>query len=176
MVVHQSTHYNQYLHYNIPSDWVVHNSPSGYMYCYGWHKSMSHFSSMCCSSPLKPQVLFYDGHGRHFDDRALNILCRHQIHYYVLSEVDSVHDQSNNNAPNIKLDNFYGNARMNWMRHHVTLKFTPPHMNSVFVETWKAFKLSSTTITQKYFNRTPPPLSSLDKVTNHQAFLAGTQI
>ena len=37
-----------------PSDWVVHNLPSGYMGCNGWIKSMSHFSSMCWSSPLNP--------------------------------------------------------------------------------------------------------------------------
>ena len=27
---HKSTHYTQYLHYNIPSDWIVQNLPSGY--------------------------------------------------------------------------------------------------------------------------------------------------
>ena len=31
VVVHRITHYTQDLHYNIPSDWVIHNSPSGYM-------------------------------------------------------------------------------------------------------------------------------------------------
>ena len=48
VVVHQSTHYNQYPHDNIPSDWVVHNSPSGYMDCDGWHESTTQFASMCC--------------------------------------------------------------------------------------------------------------------------------
>ena len=43
VVVHHITHYAQDLHYNVPSDWVIHNSPSVYMYHYVWHKSMYHF-------------------------------------------------------------------------------------------------------------------------------------
>ena len=133
VVVHQSTHYTQDLHYNIPSDWIVQNSPSGYMDRYGWHKSMSHFASMCFSSPLNTQVLFYDGYDSRFDDRALNILHKHNIQYFILKTGDSVHDHPNDNGPNIKLNNLYGDSRMNWMRHHETFNFSPPHMNSVFV-------------------------------------------
>ena len=36
----------------------------------------------------------------------------------------------------MKLKNLYGNAGMNWMMHHVTLKFAPSHMNYFHVETW----------------------------------------
>ena len=160
VVVHQITHYTQCFHYTIPSDWVIHNSQSGYMDRVGWHKSMSHFPSMCCSSPLNTQVLFYDGHDIHFDDRALDILRRHNIRSFILNKGDYVHDQPNNNGPNMKLNNFYDNAKMNWMRHHGTLKFTPAHMNYVPVETWEAFKLSYVTITQEYFRMThiSPPL------------------
>ena len=128
----------------------------------GWQKPMAHFASMCCSSPLNLQVLFYNGHDNHFDDRALNIPRRHNIQYFILKTDDSVHDQSNDNGPKMNLKNFYGNARMNWMRYHGTLKFSPPHMNSVPIETREAFKLSSTKITQKYFKKThiPPRLST----------------
>ena len=45
------------------------------------------------------------------------------------------------------LKNFHGNKIMNWTRKHGTLKFTPPHMNYVLVETREAFKLSSAKIT-----------------------------
>ena len=86
----------------------------------GWHKYMSHFSSMCCSSPLNPQVLFYDVHDSHFDDRVLDIICRHNIQYFKLKAGYSMHDQPNDKVPNVKLKNLYGNAIMNWMRHHVT--------------------------------------------------------
>ena len=120
---------------------------------------MSHFPSMCCSSPLTPQVLFYDGHDSHFGDIYLNIPHRHHIQSLIIKVGYYVHDQPKYYGPNMKFKNFYGNERINWMRHHETLKFTPPHMNSVLVETWEAFKVSSTKITQKYFMKTPPPPS-----------------
>ena len=138
---------------------------------------MAHFASMCCSSPLNLQVLFYDGHDNHFDDRSLNILRRHNIQYFILKADDSVHDQSNDNGPKMNLKNFYGNARMNWMRHHGTLKFILPHMNNILVETWVAFKLSSVTITHKYSKNTHIlTLTPPEKGTNHQIYLACTQM
>ena len=78
-----------------------------------WHKPMSHFSSMCLSSPLNPQVVFYNGHDSHFDDRLLDILCRHNIQSFILKSGDYVHYHTNNNGPNMKLNNFYGNAKTN---------------------------------------------------------------
>ena len=101
----------------------------------GWHKAMSHFASMYCSSPLNPQVLFYCGHNSHFDYRSFVILCRHNIQYFVLKTGDYVHDQPNDNGPNTELKNLYGNKIMNWMKHHGTLKFIPAHMNYILVET-----------------------------------------
>ena len=121
------------------------------MDCDGWHKSMSHFTSMCCSSPLNTQVLFYDGHDRHFYDRALDILSRHNIQYFILKAGDYLHDQPNHNGPNMRLNNLYCNASMNWMRHYGTVKFTPPHMNYFLIEIREALKLSSATTTQKNF-------------------------
>ena len=170
-MVHQRRHYTQYLHYNIPSDWVIHDSPSGYIDRDGWHKFMSHFSSMCLSSPLNPQVLFYDGHGSQFNDRALYIICRHNIQSFILKSGDSMHGQPNDNIPNMKLNNLYGNEIMNWMRHHGDLKFAPAHMNSVLIETWEDFKLPSVTITQKYFKKTHPP-----SPFTHQKLLSITNI
>ena len=68
------------------------------------------------------------------------------------------------------------NARMNCMRHHGTLKFITSHMNSVLIEIREDFKLSSMTITQKFFKKTHLlPLHPLDIGTNHQDFPAGTQ-
>ena len=87
-----------------------------------------------------------------------------------------MHDQKNDNGQNMKLKNLYGNAIMNWMRHHGTLKFTPSQKNYVLVATWVSFKPSSEKITQNTFKRThilplyPPYID-----TNHQDFLAVTQ-
>ena len=47
MIVHQGENYTQDLHWNLPSDWLVHCTPSGYMDMDGWMKAMSLFSSTC---------------------------------------------------------------------------------------------------------------------------------
>ena len=129
---------------------------------------------MCCSSTLNPQVLFYDSHNIHFDGRELDIIHRQNIHYFILKAGDSVYDQKNDNVPNMNLNILCGNTRMNWMRHHVTLKYSPSHMNYVLVETWNTLKLSSVTITHKLFKKTPPRYPP-DIGTNNQACLAGTK-
>ena len=106
----------------------------------------------------------------------LDILCKHSIQLFILNAGYSVHDQPNYNSPNMKLENMYGNAIMNWMIQHGSLKFTPAHINSVRVATWEAFKISSATITHNTFNNTHIlPLSPPDIDTNHQTFLAVTQ-
>ena len=131
---------------------------------------------MCCYSALNPQVLLYDGHEIHFDDMELEIICRHNIQYFILKAGNYVHDHPKDNGPNMKINNLYGNAIMNWMRHHGTLKFTRAHMNSVLIETWEAFRLSPVTINQKGFKKTHLlPLDPPDIVTNHQSCIAGTQ-
>ena len=119
----------------MPSYWVVHNSLLVYMDTYGWQKSMSHFASMCCSSPLNPQVLFYDGHYINFGDSSSNILWSHHIQSFILNSGDSLHYHPKYNWPSLKLHNLYDNARMNWMRKHGTLNFATAHMNAVHVET-----------------------------------------
>ena len=104
--VHHINHYIQYINCNIPSDWVVRNSPSGYIYHDGWLKSMSHFSSMCFSYPLDTQVLLYYFYASHFDDRMLNILWSHCIQSLILNSGNYVHNQKNYNGTNLKLDYF----------------------------------------------------------------------
>ena len=137
---------------------------------------MSYFAYVCCYSYLNPQVIFYDVHDRHFEDRALDILRKHNIQSVIIKAGDSVHYHPNHNNPNMKLKNFYANAIMNWKIYHKTLKFTPAHMNSTLVSTWEDFKLSSAKITQNNFKKKnilpliPPYID-----TNHQACLAGNQ-
>ena len=134
---------------------------------------MSHFPSICCSPPLNCQLLFYYVHGGHFDYRALNILWSLHIQSFILNVGDYVHIHPNYNGTTFKLNNLYCNARINWERKHRTLKVTPSHINSIFVETWGDFKLTSPTISQESFNNTSLiPLSLSDKGTDHHACLA----
>ena len=135
----------------------------------------SYFFSMCFSYPLNPQILFYDDRDRKFDDRSLSIFRRHHIHSCILNSGDSVHGHPKNNGPNMKLKNLYGNAKMNWTRDNGTLKFSPPHMNYVLVETWKLSNYHLR-ITQKYFKKTNIiTLSPPDIGTNHQVCLTCTK-
>ena len=141
----------------------------------GWHKSMAHFPAMCWYSILNPQVLLYDVHDIYFDYRALNILHKNHIQSFILKAGDYVHDQTKDNGPNMKLKNLYGNAKMNWTRDNGTLKFSPPHMNYVLVETWKLSNYHLR-ITQKYFKKTNIiTLSPPDIGTNHQVCLTCTK-
>ena len=115
---------------------------------------MSHFASMYFYYPLNTQFSFHYIYDSRFGDRALNILRRHHIHYFILNSGYSVHVQPNYNGPDMVTINFYSNAIMNWINHHGTLKFTLPHINSILVEALEYFKLSSTTFTQKCFKKT----------------------
>ena len=171
---------NNRLHSRYPlqhtSDWLIHNSLSVYMDCDGLHKSMSHFISNWLSFPLNTQVLFYDFHESHFGDRALDILCKHNIQPFILNAGDYVHDQPNDSGTNMKLKNLCVNSRINWTRKNLTLKFTLDHINYFLVPTWKAFKFSSAKINQNAFkNINIPPLSPPDIYTYDQACLAGNQ-
>ena len=121
-------------------------------------------------------MLFYGGCESYFDDRALNILRRHNIKYCFLKAGDYLHDQPNKNDPNTKLNKLYVNSIMNWMIDHGTIKFSPFLINFAFFETWEDLKLSSTTITQKYSKKNnietlSPPYIGI----NHQYFLACIQ-
>ena len=102
---------------------------------------MAQCTSMCFSSPLIPQVLFYDGHERNFVDRVLRILQSHPIQYLILKSGDYVHDQPYNNGTNFKHKKFYGNEIMEWMRIHGTLNFVLDHMNSILVGKREYFKI-----------------------------------
>ena len=59
IIVHQAKEYYQDLHYNIPLEWIVHNTPSGYMYIDGWLKSMTQFSKVCGASLFNNQILLF---------------------------------------------------------------------------------------------------------------------
>ena len=60
---------------------------------------MSHFTSMCFSSPLKPQVILCDGHGRNVYDRALDILHIQNIQSLILKADDYMNDHALRKSP-----------------------------------------------------------------------------
>ena len=89
-------------------------------------KAMMHFKTVCGANKLNPQVLLYDGHGIHFEDRDIHILCYNHIKPFILKLSDSGNYQKNDNGPNIKVKGIYGQDRIKLQRQHGILKFNPP--------------------------------------------------
>ena len=106
-VVHQAKEYSQDLHHNIPTDWTVHHTSSGYMDRHGWLKAMVKFPSIFRAYPVNYQIIFFDGHGIHFDNHALTQNQRKNIRPFILKTGDSVNEQANGNGPNSKLMALY---------------------------------------------------------------------
>ena len=124
------------------------------MDCNGWHKSMDHLPSMCWSSALNTQVIFYDGHDRQFDDMALIILLSHHIHSLIVKEGYYFHEYPKDNGTILNLKSFYSNTGMNWTIEYGTLQFNPAHTNAIVVEIWEALKLYYWSMTQEALNKT----------------------
>ena len=154
VMVYQITPYTQDIYYNIPKDWLVHNLPPIYMDWYGFLKAMAHSSSTYGSSPIITHVILYYVHRSHFWHQVLNILKCNHIQAVILISGESIHNQPNNNGPNLMLKSFFCNSWMNWMREHVTLKFTVYQINAVIGETWGNLKLSPCYITNYELNKT----------------------
>ena len=106
------------------------------IYGFQWGiKYMSHLSYMCCSSTLRPQVIFYEGHVRNFNDRELNILWSHYIQDIIPKAGESVDNNTYINFLNLNIKNIYSNAIINWTSNQETLKFTPTYSTY----NWTAF-------------------------------------
>ena len=175
-IVHQSKEYSQDLHHNIPLEWTVHHTPSGYMDRDGWIKAMTQFSNIYGASPVKNQILFFDRHDNHLDGRSLTKIQSKNIQPFILKAGDSTNDQPNENGPNTKLKALYNILKAKWMLKYGTTRFQPRHMNSVLVETWEACKVSYVNIIRDSFTKTHIlPLSPSNMVTNTQACVASVQ-
>ena len=143
MLFHQAENCTQDLHWSLPSDWLVQNTLSGYMDRDGWMKATILFSRTCGASKLNPQVLFFDVHKNHFDDRATHLLRSHHISPFILKAGNSTSDQPNDNGPNLKLKRYFSIEKLKFQGHHETNKFTPAHKNSVLVEMFHLFHQQS---------------------------------
>ena len=140
VIIHKAENYTQDLHWNLPSDWLFHNTALGYMDMYGWMKAMSIFSRNYGTSKLNPQVLLFDLLNSHSNERATHLLLSYHISPFILKAGDSNNDQTNDNGTKLKLNRYYGIAKVKWHRQHGTIKFTPAHMNYVLVYMWHLFQ------------------------------------
>ena len=176
VIIHQAKEYSEDLHHNIPLDWTVHHTSSGYMDRDGWLKAMTQFSNICGASPVNNQILFFGGHDSHFDDRSLTKMQSKNIQLFVLKSGDSINDQPNDNGPNSKLKSLYNVLKAKWMLKYGTTRFQTHHINSVLFETWEAFTVSSGNIIRGSFAKTNLlPFSPPNTITNTQACIASVQ-
>ena len=115
---------------------------------------MTQFSNICGASPVNNQILFFDGHDSQFDDFALTQIQRKNITPFILKAGDSINDQLNENGPNSTLKALYDISKAKWILNYGTTRFQPHNMNSVLVEAWDAFKVSSGNIIVDNFSKT----------------------
>ena len=109
-------------------------------------KAMTHFTNAWGTSPVNNYILLFDGHNSHFDDGTIRqIMCKN-IQLFVLKPGESVNYQPNDNGPNAKLKSLYNVENSVWIMKYGTTKFSLHHMNSVLVEAWFAFMMSSVNI------------------------------
>ena len=73
-----------------------------------WVKEIMHFNKVCGGNKINTQLLFYDGHGSNFYDRAIHILRSNHTKPSILKAVDSGNDQPNDNGPILNLKEIYG--------------------------------------------------------------------
>ena len=92
---------------------------------------MTQFSNICGASPVNKQILFFDGHDRHFDERTPTQMQIKNIQPFVLKAGDSIDDQPNVNGPNSKLKSICKIPKSKWMLKYGTTRFQPYHMKII---------------------------------------------
>ena len=95
---------------------------------------MTQFSNICGASPVNNQIIFFDGHDRHFDERTLTQMQMKNIQPFVVKASDYINNQPNDNGPNSELKAIYNILKTKWILKYGTTRFQPHHMNYVLVE------------------------------------------
>ena len=107
VIIHQAKEYYEDLHHNIPLDWTVNHTSSGYMDRDRWLNAMTQISNICGASPVNNQIIFFDRHDSNFDNHALTKMQSKNIQPFILKAGDSINDQPNANGPNLTLKDLY---------------------------------------------------------------------
>ena len=98
------------------------------------------------------------------------------IQPFILKAGYSINDQPNDNGPNSTLKALYNILKAKWILKYGTTRFQPHHMNSILVEAWGAFKVSSGNIIVDSFAKTHLfPLIPPNMITNTHAMVDSIQ-
>ena len=166
-VVHQASHTTLAHASNLPSNWVLHTTPSGYMDRDGWFKTVKKFTEYVHASEGEPLFLFFDGHDSHWDPDALDLLHKNNIESFFLQSQISQNDQPNDNGPNACFKACYNETKEELHEMFGTETFNVPHMNMVLRKSWERFTVRSPTVIKNAFRKTKlcpllPPLTNTD--------------
>ena len=116
-------------------DWIVHHKPYGYMDRHDWLKSMWRLSKVRAPPPLNHQVLLYDGHKSHFDDRAIEILRSHPTQQFSSSMTSQgTNNQPRSNGPNSRFKALCNKAKSKWTTNFGTTSFSAADMDYILVK------------------------------------------
>jgi hypothetical protein len=154
-VVHQASEVSADLFLNLPTNWVCHATPSGYMDRDGWFKTVTNFVNLSGASESNPQYLFFDGHDSHWDSDSLEYMVDHDVNPFFLKSGDSEKDQPNDNGPNCSMKGCYNDAKAEYDEKWVTvLLFTPSMMNMVLTSMWGRFLVKAAPVIISAFFKT----------------------
>ena len=74
IIVHQTKDYSQDIHFNTPSDWIIHHIPSGYMDREARLEDITQLSTICGASTINNKTIFFGGNDIHFDDHTISYM------------------------------------------------------------------------------------------------------
>ena len=98
------------------------------------------------------------------------------IQTFIIKSRDSINDHPNDNGPYSILKVLYNISKAKWMVKYGITRFKPHYMNTVLVEAWDAFKVSSGNIIVNSSAKTHTlPLSPTNMITNTQAMAASVK-
>ena len=124
---------------NVPRDWMVRQSSSGYMTEEIWMDVANHII-LNCPRANGPYLLYIDGHGSHWNEKALRKLKDHGIYVCFLRSHNSEQDQPNDNGFNSRQKSVYYKKLTEWKikyPHRITQKFKAWHFNEVYHMAWQ---------------------------------------
>ena len=120
---------------------------------------MNQLSNVYGTYPLNNQIIFFDGHHSHFDERALRHMEYQNIQPFILKSGDSTKYHSNDNLPNTKLKSCYNEVKSMWMLKNGKTNCLTHHMKYLVIKAYGAFKIPAGNIIWDIFVKTKlPPL------------------
>ena len=104
----------EYFWLNLPGNWIVHTTPSGFMDRDRWFKTITNLVHLSGASKGNPQFNFFYGHDSHWYPDALDMMKYSHVHAMFLKADDSENDQPNYNGPNAYFKSYYNNQKEIW--------------------------------------------------------------